>query len=132
MKKLIYCLIAVILLIAAILGILYLSSGFSTRTDVDLLNFSYNSAEETLTLNTTLFSSMGFIRKATVKHNGEKIYVSFYNNFGLNNPRSAKNSFDIKVPPKCSEVYFEREGNTYWLVLKKDSSGKWINAKQAK
>ena len=76
MKKLIYCLIAVILLIAAILGILYLSSGFSTRTDVGLLDISYNSAEETLTLNTTLFSSMGFIRKATVKHNGEKIYVS--------------------------------------------------------
>ena len=53
-------------------------------------------------------------------------YLNFYRTFGgLNSAWGAESSFLLEVGPEDTEIYFNRPGGGYELLLQKDSTGEW-------
>ncbi len=123
----------IILLIILIIGLHFISNGFLKRTDVAILEYSV-SQDKSITIQTTMTSSMGFIRDMSVEREDNKIFVSFYQTFGpLNSDFGAENTYTIELDSECQEIYFERyiDGNVEWVcVLHKDQvSNQWVYTK---
>lgn len=120
MKKL---LSIIIILILIVVGTLFVLSGFQTRTDVYLQDYSVSEDDSVITIKTSLFGSMGYIRDIKTEKVNDEIYCSFYCAFGgLNSSIGAKNNFEIKLDESSTKIYFYRSGNTADLVLEKDTT----------
>ncbi len=120
----------VVLVIVSIIAIHFVANGFAKRTDVVILEYSV-SQDKSITMQTTLAGSMGFIRDMEVERKDNKLYVSFYQTFGpLNSDFGAKDTYTIEIDSECTDIYFEKyiEGNVEWdCVLHKDEvSGQWV------
>lgn len=125
-KKLI--LISVIAVIAILTASFFVGTGFIERTDVILTDYSVSEDGTQITLNASVSSSMGYIRG--FKNNGGGVkshYLTFYSTFGgLNSKLGAKNEFVLEVNEDDSEIYFNRAGGGYELVLQKNTeTGEW-------
>lgn len=125
-KKLI--LISVIAVIAILTASFFVGTGFIERTDVILTDYSVSEDGTQITLNASVSSSMGYIRG--FKNNGGGVkphYLTFYSTFGgLNSKLGAKNEFVLEVNEGDSEIYFNRAGGGYELVLQKNTeTGEW-------
>lgn len=125
-KKLI--LISVIAVIAILTASYFVGTGFIERTDVILTDYSVSEDGTQITLNASVSSSMGYIRG--FKNNGGGVkphYLTFYSTFGgLNSKLGAKNEFVLEVNEDDSEIYFNRAGGGYELVLQKNTeTGEW-------
>lgn len=126
LKKIIIILEAIILIL--ILSFL-IGTGFRKRTDVVLNDFAVSEDSTKLTFQTTIPSSMGYIRGFEDNGGGVKPhYLTFYSTFGgLNNSFGAKHEFELGLDEGDTEIYFNRAGGGYELVLQKDANtGKWI------
>jgi hypothetical protein len=102
---------------------------FMKRTDVVLLDYSVSEDGTQLTLRTGIVSSMGYTRGFTDEGGGIKPhYLIFYSTFGgLNSSFGAKNEFVLELGADDTEIYFNRPGGGYELVLQKDpDTGEWI------
>ena len=118
--------LAVILLMVLIFCI---GTGFMKRTDVVLLDYSVSEDGTQLTLRTGIVSSMGYTRGFTDEGGGIKPhYLVFYSTFGgLNSSFGAKNEFVLELGADDTEIYFNRPGGGYELVLQRDpDTGEWI------
>ena len=118
--------LAAILLVALIFCI---GTGFMKRTDVVLLDYSVSEDGTQLTLRTCIVSSMGYTRGFTNEGGGIKPhYLIFYSTFGgLNSSFGAKNEFVLELGADDTEIYFNRPGGGYELVLQKDpDTGEWV------
>lgn len=125
-KKLI--LISVIAIIVILTASFFVGTGFIERTDVILTDYSVSEDGTQITLNASVSSSMGYIRG--FKNNGGGVkphYLTFYSTFGgLNSKLGAKNEFVLEVNEDDSEIYFNRAGGGYELVLQKNTeTGEW-------
>uniref|UniRef100_UPI004024F07A hypothetical protein n=1 Tax=Eubacterium sp. TaxID=142586 RepID=UPI004024F07A len=125
-KKLI--LISVIAVIVILTASFFVGTGFIERTDVILTDYSVSEDGTQITLNASVSSSMGYIRG--FKNNGGGVkphYLTFYSTFGgLNSKLGAKNEFVLEVNEDDSEIYFNRAGGGYELVLQKNTeTGEW-------
>lgn len=125
-KKLI--LISVIAVIVILTASFFVGTGFIERTDVILTDYSVSEDGTQITLNASVSSSMGYIRG--FKNNGGGVkphYLTFYSTFGgLNSKFGAKNEFVLEVNEDDSEIYFNRAGGGYELVLQKNTeTGEW-------
>lgn len=125
-KKLI--LISVIAVIVLLTASFFVGTGFIERTDVILTDYSVSEDGTQITLNASVSSSMGYIRG--FKNNGGGVkphYLTFYSTFGgLNSKLGAKNEFVLEVNEDDSEIYFNRAGGGYELVLQKNTeTGEW-------
>ncbi len=125
-KKLI--LISVIAVIVILTVSFFVGTGFIERTDVILTDYSVSEDGTQITLNASVSSSMGYIRG--FKNNGGGVkphYLTFYSTFGgLNSKLGAKNEFVLEVNEDDSEIYFNRAGGGYELVLQKNTeTGEW-------
>lgn len=125
-KKLI--LISVIAVIVILTASYFIGTGFIERTDVILTDYSVSEDGTQITLNASVSSSMGYIRG--FKNNGGGVkphYLTFYSTFGgLNSKLGAKNEFVLEVNEDDSEIYFNRAGGGYELVLQKNTeTGEW-------
>ena len=123
----------IIIITEAIIFILILffliSTGFRERTDVVLSDFNVSENGTKLTFQTTMTSSMGYIRGFKDDGGGVKPhYLTFYSTFGgLNNSFGAKYEFELELGEDDTEIFFNRAGGGYELVLQKDAdTGKWI------
>lgn len=121
-------LISVIAIIVLLTASYFVGTGFIERTDVILTDYSVSEDGTQITLNTSVSSSMGYIRG--FKNNGGGVkphYLTFYSTFGgLNSKLGAKNEFVLEVNEDDSEIYFNRAGGGYELVLQKNTeTGKW-------
>lgn len=126
MKKKIIVLIAIIILLIASFLI---GTGFRKRTDVVLESFGISKDGSEITLNVGMASSMGYIRNFKDKGGGVKPhYLTFYSTFGgLNSSFGSKKAFTLELVPDDTEIYFNRAGGGYELVLvKNEETGEWI------
>ena len=126
MKKKIITIISVIviLIIAFMVG-----TGFRKRTDVVLFDYTVSEEGTAINLGVQVSSSMGYVRG--FKDNGGGVkphYLTFYSTFGgLNSSFGTVNSFTLEIDSDDTEIYFNRPGGGYELVLVKDEeNGKWI------
>ena len=123
---------AVIITEAIILVIILsflIGTGFRERTDVVLADFSISEDGTKFTFQTAIPTSLGYIRGFKNDGGIEKPhYLTFYSTFGgLNNSFGAKNEFELTLNESDTEIYFNRAGGGYELVLQKDiDTGNWI------
>jgi len=122
-----------IIITEAIILVIILSfligTGFRERSDVILADFSISENGTKLTFQTAIPTSLGYIRGFKNDGGIEKPhYLTFYSTFGgLNNSFGAKNKFELALSESDTEIYFNRAGGGYELVLHKDvDTGNWI------
>lgn len=129
MKKSVVIAISILSVVILSIAAFLFSTGFIERTDV-LLNDYFVSEDGTkLTFKTVVASSMGYVRGFEDEGGGVKPhYLTFYSTFGgLNSLFGAKNEFELDLAEYDCEIYFNRSGGGYELVLQKDEeTGKWI------
>lgn len=122
-RMIILAAVVFVVLLAFLIG-----TGFQKRTDVVLADYALSEDGTVLTFRTALPSSMGYIRGFQNHGGGIKPhYLTFYATFGgLNNSFGAKNTFELPLGPEETEIYFNRPGGGYELVLQKDADGNWV------
>ena len=126
MKKKIMAVITIIIFIVAAFLI---GTGLRKRTDVVLLDYSVSEDGTAINLGVQVSSSMGYVRG--FKDNGGGVkphYLTFYSTFGgLNSSFGTVNSFTLEIDSDDTEIYFNRPGGGYELVLVKDEGTReWI------
>ena len=123
MKKTVFVVIAMVGVLAAFL----IGTGLQKQTDVLLTDYSVAEDGTAIRLDVQVGSSMGYVRG--FKNDGGGVrphYLNFYRTFGgLNSALGAESSFLLEVGPEDTEIYFNRPGGGYELVLQKDSTGEW-------
>lgn len=125
MKKKIVISIAVI---AALLALCFVGTGFRTREDVILLDYSVSEDGRAISLGVQVASSMGYVRGYKDKGGGVKPhYLTFYSTFGgFNSSFGAVNAIILEIEPNDTQIYFNRPEKGYELVLVKDEeTGEW-------
>lgn len=117
-----------IILILAIGIIFFISSGFQTRTDVCLTNYVVSEDGSSITINTLLADSMGCARAIKTERDGNAVYCSFYCSFGgLISGIGGRSRYQINLDPSSTEIYFDRGGAGWTLVLQKDeATDTWV------
>lgn len=114
------------LLIVLGAGGVFAAGGMSQRTNVVLLDYSASEDGSVLTLQTSIPSSMGYIRDMRTERTGGELRCSFYNTFGgFNSSLGAEDTFTAAVDPDCRAVYFDRGGGRWALVLSRGVDGTW-------
>ena len=86
-----------------------------------------------MTFRVSSAESIGYIRGFKDKGGGVKHhYLTFYYTFGgINSSCGAKNTFTLELSPEDTEIYFNRPGGGYELVLVKDEeTGEWHRAEK--
>lgn len=126
MKKKIFLTIAVIVVLMLLM---FICTGFRKRTDVVLFDYSVSEDGSAISLEIQVSSSMGYIRGFKDKGGGVKPhYLTFYSTFGgLNSSFGSINEIELELSRDNTEIYFNRPGGGYELVLKKDiATDEWI------
>lgn len=126
MKKKIFLTIAVIVVLMLLM---FICTGFRKRTDVVLFDYSVSEDGSAISLEIQVSSSMGYIRGFKDKGGGVKPhYLTFYSTFGgLNSSFGLINEIELELSRDNTEIYFNRPGGGYELVLKKDiATDEWI------
>lgn len=126
MKKKMFLTLAVI---AVLMISMLICTGFRKRTDVVLFDYSVSEDGGTISLEVQVASSMGYIRGFKDKGGGVKPhYLTFYSTFGgLNSSFGAINEIELELSQDDTEIYFNRPGGGYELVLQKDiAANEWM------
>ena len=126
MKKKIFLTIAVIVVLMLLM---FICTGFRKRTDVVLFDYSVSEDGSEISLEIQVSSSMGYIRGFKDKGGGVKPhYLTFYSTFGgLNSSFGSINEIELELSRDNTEIYFNRQGGGYELVLMKDiATDEWI------
>ena len=126
MKKKIFLTIAVIVVLMLLM---FSCTGFRKRTDVVLFDYSVSEDGSEISLEIQVSSSMGYIRGFKDKGGGVKPhYLTFYSTFGgLNSSFGSINEIELELSRDNTEIYFNRPGGGYELVLMKDiATDEWI------
>ena len=126
MKKKMFLTLAVI---AVLMISMLICTGFRKRTDVVLFDYSVSEDGGTISLEIQVASSMGYIRGFKDKGGGVKPhYLTFYSTFGgLNSSFGAINEIELELSQDDTEIYFNRPGGGYELVLQKDiAANEWM------
>lgn len=118
---------------AAAIAVLLLSfligTGFHKRTDVVLADYTVSEDGSTLTFKTAIPTSMGYVRGFSDSGGGVRPhYLTFYSTFGgLNSTFGSAHSFELTLSETDTEIWFNRAGGGYALVLQKDAqTGEWL------
>lgn len=93
-------------IIAFIMGVFFIGSGFIKRTDVFLNDYSVSEDGTTISFDAQSASSMGYIRGFKDNDGGVKpYYLDFYSTFGgLNNSLGTASTFVLEVDPEDTEI----------------------------
>lgn len=127
-KTIIIWVLVVIALIILLVATYLIGTGFMVRTNVGLLDHSISEDGTEITLNTSLFSSMGHTRGFKDKVGGVKPhYLTFYSPFGaLNSTLGAKTEHILTLDSDDSERYFNCANggmNSFYKRIKKQENG---------
>ena len=117
--------VLVVIALAIVIG-----SGFDTRVDVVLGGYREHADGGAVTVEVDVTSPMGYVRSVSEQQRDGCLYVRFYSAFGgYNGSIGAKDSFELKTPEDCREIYFFCDGDNedgYDLVLRRaDASSAW-------
>lgn len=115
--------------VIVLLGSYFIGSGFMTRNDVALLDYSVSEDGTEIIFHTAVMSSMGYTRGFYDNGGGVKPhYLTFYSTFGgFNSSLGAKSDFVLDIDENDTEIWFNRADGGYELVLQKDcNTNEWI------
>ena len=123
MKKKIFLTIAVIVVLMLLM---FICTGFRKRTDVVLFDYSVSEDGSEISLEIQVSSSMGYIKDKGGGVNPP--YLTFYSTFGgLNSSFGSIHEIELELSRDNTEIYFNRPGGGYELVLMKDiATDEWI------
>ena len=121
--------IAVIVILAVLVALFFIGTGFQKRMDVVLVDYSVSEDGTEITLDVGIPTSTGYIRG--FKDNGSGVkphYLTFFSTFGgINSPIGAEHSFQLELTSDDTEIYFNRPEGGYELILVKDEeTGQWL------
>ena len=123
----------IISLIIALVLILFIGTGFTKNPNVVIREYSVNEDGSKLNFTVGMPFSIGYTRGYKNKGGGVKShYLNFYNTFGvINSAWGAKFDFVLELDEDDTEIYFNRSGGGYELVLQKNQeTGEWESPKK--
>ena len=106
LKKIIFVIVIIAILILSSLMLLKRYATGGKRSDVLITKQSISEDEKEISVDTTLTTSMGYIKTYKTEQDGDKLYITFYSTFGLNNKIGAKSNFDINIEGINSVYYY--------------------------
>lgn len=127
MKKRYWLVVVAAVLLLAALGWL-VGTGFIEQHQAVLTDFALSEDGSRITMEISVMSSMGYVRGYRDMGGGVKPhYLVFYSTFGgLNSRLGAKNTFVLELGKDDREIWFNRAGGGYELVLIRDeATGTW-------
>lgn len=113
-------LIIIMVVVALLIGLILLTG--RARTDVYLKDYKLSEDGKTMTLEVGISGSAGYVRKMKRTSGSMNYYYTFYSTFGINSKLGAKDTFEIELDDNVDEIYFYTGGNSYKLVLVKNSA----------
>lgn len=125
MKKKIMIIVSVIVAIAILL---FIGTGLTKNPNVVIREYSVNEDGSELNFTVGMPFSIGYTRGYKNKGGGVKThYLNFYNTFGvINSSWGAKFEYVLELDEDDTEIYFNRSGGGYELVLQKNQeTGEW-------
>ena len=110
-----------------LLGIYMILPGFTRITSVYISDYSLSDDGSEITINVSVTSSVGFVRKVAVhQQEGGKLYLDCYAAFGgINGSIGAKSKHTIKLDEDTEIIAIYKNNNCYEEVLRKDENGNW-------
>lgn len=121
-------LVSLVVIIVALCAIYFIGTGFQEASNEVLVDYTVSEDGTELTFRVSTWESIGYVRGFQDKGGGVKPhYLTFYHTFGgINSSWGAKNIFTLKLATEDKEIYFNRPGGGYELVLIKDEeTGEW-------
>lgn len=121
--------LTIVTMIIVFILIFFIGTGFQKRKDVVLIDYAVSEDGTAIDLGVQVASSMGYVRG--YKNNGGSVkphYLTFYSTFGgSNSSLGAVNSVMLEIAPDDKEIFFNREGGGYELVLvKNEETEQWV------
>ena len=120
--------IIVIGIVIVLIVVFFIGTGLTKNPKVEIINYSVNEDGSELNFTIGIPDSIGYTRGYKNKGGGGKShYLNFYNTFGvINSDWGAKFEFTLELDEDDTEVYFNRTGGGYELVLQKnEETGEW-------
>ena len=130
MKKKIIIIVSVLVVVAIIL---FIATGLTKNPSVVIREYSVNEDGSKLNFTVGMPFSIGYTRGYKNKGGGVKShYLDFYNTFGvINSSLGAKFEYVLELDKDDTEIYFNRSGGGYELVLQKNQeTGEWERPKK--
>ena len=130
MKKKIIIIVSVLVGVAIIL---FIATGLTKNPNVVIREYSVNEDGSKLNFTVGMPFSIGYTRGYKNKGGGVKShYLDFYNTFGvINSSLGAKFEYVLELDKDDTEIYFNRSGGGYELVLQKNQeTGEWERPKK--
>ena len=130
MKKKIIIIVSVLVGVAIIL---FIATGLTKNPNVVIREYSVNEDGSKLNFTVGMPFSIGYTRGYKNKGGGVKShYLDFYNTFGvINSSLGAKFEYVLELDEDDTEIYFNRSGGGYELVLQKNQeTGEWERPKK--
>ncbi len=128
-------LVSLVVIIVALCAIYFIGTGFQEASNEVLVDYTVSEDGTELTFLVGSMESIGYVRGFQDKGGGVKPhYLTFYRTFGgINSSLGAKNIFTLELSPEDTEIYFNRPGGGFELVLIKDeNTGEWNRAGEEK
>lgn len=125
MKKKVSIIISIII---ALILILFIGTGFTKNPNVEIVKYSVNEGGSELNFTVGIPYSIAYTRGYKNKGGGVKShYLNFYNTFGvINSSLGTKFEYVLELDEDDTEIYFNRTGGGYELVLQKNQeTGEW-------
>ena len=127
MKKAVKIILILISIIIAFIVILFIGTGLTKNPKVEIVNYSVNEDGSELNFTIGIPESIGYTRGYKNRNDGKSHYLNFYNTFGvINSNWGAKFEFTLELEDDDTDIYFNRTGGGYELVLQKnEETGEW-------
>ena len=125
MKNKILIIVCVVILLVVVL---FIGTGLTKNPNVVIREYSVNEDGSELNFTVGMPFSIGYTRGYKNKGGGVKShYLNFYNTFGvINSSWGAKFEYVLELDEDDTEIYFNRSGGGYELVLQKNQeTGEW-------
>ena len=120
--------IAVIVILAVLVALFFIGTGFQKRMDVVLVDYSVSEDGTEITLDVGIPTSIGYIRG--FKDNGGGVkphYLTFFRHLRNKQSDWSRAWFPIRAYFDDTEIYFNRPEGGYELILVKDEeTGQWL------
>ena len=127
MKKILPGIAAAIILL---FGVYMILPGFTRLTSVFISDYSLSDDGSEMTINVSVASSVGFVRKVAVnQQEGGKLCLDCYAAFGgINGSIGAKSEHTVKLDKDTEVIALYKNNDCYEEVLRKDENGNWQRA----
>lgn len=121
-KRILISLIVIITIV--IIGFVLVN--FIKRTDVFLGEYTVTNDGTQISMDVGVASSMGYLGRYSTKQVENRLYVTFYSALRGHNTFAGGNLITIDLPQGCDEIYFNRSGGEYELMIQKNNeTGEW-------